>query len=143
MHVPNVMIFQLESGERRLFIVGFYHFPYGALTIESFIVAISQGPCRSDLKVYIDFNADLAFLEGNRHVEEILASISTTVLEDMSTHFLPFCKDWSWDGRIWCMHLQAREGSPQTDYLLGMDCPMFQNVSIWDPLHNSEHYTVL
>ena len=101
------MGFQLESGGRSLFIVKYYHFPDGALTIESVIVTISQGLCRYDLKVAIDFNADLAVLEGNRHVEEILVSISTTVMEDMSTHLLPFCKDWARDDRTWCMHLQG------------------------------------
>ena len=67
-----------------MFIVRCYLFPDGALTIESFDVSISQDPCRSALQMVGDLNADLAVLEGNRHVEEILESISTTVLEDVS-----------------------------------------------------------
>ena len=67
------MRFQLNSGGRRLFIVRCYIFPYGALTIKFFVMAISQGPCGSALQVDGDFNADLAVLEGNRHVKEILA----------------------------------------------------------------------
>ena len=65
--------FQLESDGRRLFIVKCYLFPDGSLTIESVVMAISQGPCGSALQVDGDFNADLAVLEGNRHVKEILA----------------------------------------------------------------------
>ena len=137
------MSFQLESGERRLFIVGCYLFPDGALTIESFSVAISQNPFRSALQIVSDLNADLVVLEGNRHVEEILESISTTVLEDISTHFLPFCKAWAQDERKFFMYLQGIEGQPQTDYLLGMDCPLFKNLYVWDPCHNSDHYMVL
>ena len=95
MHVPNVMSFQLESGGRRVFIVRCYLFPDGALTIENVFVVISQGLFGSDLQVAGDFNADLAVLEGNRHVEYILVSISTTFLENMSAHFLPFCKSWA------------------------------------------------
>ena len=63
------MIFQLESGERRLFIFRCYLFSEGALTIESVVVAIIQVPCGSALQVDGNFNADLAVLEGNRHVE--------------------------------------------------------------------------
>ena len=109
------MSFQLESGGRIFFIVRCYIFSYGPLTIESVIVAISQGPCRSDLQVADDFNADLAVLEGNRHIEEILASISTTVLEYISAHFLPLCKNWARDGSKWCMHFKGIEGRYQTD----------------------------
>ena len=61
----------------------------------------------------------------------------------MSTHFLPFFKYWAQDVRTWCMHLQGRYGRPQTDHLLGMDWNLLQNVSIWNPLHNFDHYMVL
>ena len=95
------MSFQLDSVGKRLFIFRCYIFPYGALTIKSFFVAIRQGPCGSALQVASDVNADLVVLEGNRHVDDILASISTTVLEYMSAHFLTFRKYWARDGRTW------------------------------------------
>ena len=53
------------------------------------------------MQVNGDFNADLAVLEGKRYVEEILASIPTTALEDISAHFLPCRKAWARDGRTW------------------------------------------
>ena len=31
----------------------------------------------------------------------------------------------------------------QTDYILVIDRRLFQNVSVWDPLHNSDHYMIL
>ena len=30
-----------------------------------------------------------------------------------------------------------------TDYLLGTDHHLFQNISVWDPQHNYDHYIVL
>ena len=29
------------------------------------------------------------------------------------------------------------------DHILGTDCCLFQNVSVWDPRHNIYHYLVL
>ena len=110
----------MDSGVRMLFLVRCYIFPDGALKIESVVVAIIQGPCRSALQVAGGFNADLTVLEGNHHVEDILASLSATVLEEMSAQFLPFCKYWAWERRAWCMHLQGREGRPHTDYFIGI-----------------------
>ena len=37
----------------------------------------------------------------------------------------------------------GREVRSQTDYILGTDRNIFLNVSIWDPMHNSDHYLVL
>ena len=31
----------------------------------------------------------------------------------------------------------------RTDYILGTDCRLFGNFSVWDPRHNSDHYMVL
>ena len=31
----------------------------------------------------------------------------------------------------------------RTDYILGTDCRLFGNVSVWDPRHKSDHYMVL
>ena len=61
----------------------------------------------------------------------------------MSAHFPPFFKDWAQGVRAWCMNLQWIEGRPRTDYLLGMDFPLFQNVSVWEPQHKYDHYMVL
>ena len=31
----------------------------------------------------------------------------------------------------------------RTYYILGTDCHLFWNVSVWDPRHNTDHYMVL
>ena len=36
-----------------------------------------------------------------------------------------------------------RELRSQTDYILGIDCRLFRNVTVQDPYHNSYHYLVL
>ena len=38
---------------------------------------------------------------------------------------------------------EGREVRSRTDYILGMDCRLFGNVSVRDPRHNSDHYMVL
>ena len=38
---------------------------------------------------------------------------------------------------------EGREAKSRTYYILGTDCRLFWNVSIWDPRHNSYHYMVL
>ena len=38
---------------------------------------------------------------------------------------------------------EGREVRSRTDYILGMDCRLFGNVSVRHPRHNSDHYMVL
>ena len=38
---------------------------------------------------------------------------------------------------------QGREVRFRTDYILGSDCQIFQNVAAQDPRHNSGHYVVM
>ena len=38
---------------------------------------------------------------------------------------------------------KGREVRSRTDYILGTDRRLFGNVSVRDPRHNSNHYTVL
>ena len=38
---------------------------------------------------------------------------------------------------------EGREVQSWTDYILGTDCHLFGNNSVWDPRHNSDHYMVL
>ena len=38
---------------------------------------------------------------------------------------------------------EGREVQYRTDYILGTDYRLFENVSVQDPRHNSDHYTVL
>ena len=38
---------------------------------------------------------------------------------------------------------EEREVQYYTDYILGTDQPLFEKVSVRDPMHNSDHYLVL
>ena len=41
------------------------------------------------------------------------------------------------------MVIQRREVRSQMDYILGSNRRIFQNVAVWDPRNNSEHYMVM
>ena len=88
-------------------------------------------------------NTNLADPEGERRKDDIVATIMTEELEDMSEHFLPRRLPWCRDGRTWSMLRKGREVRSRTDYILETDHRLFRNVSIQDPRHNSDHYMVL
>ena len=50
----------------------------------------------------------------------------------MGLHFLPQSKPWLQDMCTWSMSRDEREVRSRTDYTLGIDFIMFQDVSIWD-----------
>ena len=64
-------------------------------------------------------------------------------LEDMSSHFLPRKKPCLKDGRTLVMRRGGWEVRSRTDYILGKDSSMLQNVAVQDSRHNTEHYLVL
>ena len=61
----------------------------------------------------------------------------------MSVHFLLRRRLWFWDGQTWSMIRAGKEVKSRTDYILGIDCHLFWNVSVRYPRHNSDHYMVL
>ena len=54
-------------------------------------------------------------------------------------HFFPSIRAWCWDHRTWSMRRQGIVVRSWTEYILGSDRQIFQNVAIWDPRHNSDH----
>ena len=90
-----------------------------------------------------DLNTNLAAPEGWARDEGVAATMSEEVLEDMIGHFLQRNKLWLKDGRIWAMHRGGREVRSRTDYILGIDSRLFQNVVVRDARHNKDHYLVL
>ena len=83
-----------------------------------------------------DFNGDLVIPEGRECVEEIVVELASTGLEEMSYHFLPRCKYWSRDGQTLIMRRVNIVVRSRTDYLLGTDLRLYQNVSLQDTRHN-------
>ena len=91
---PNVVSFQLATGERRWYIVGCYLAPDDTLTIESVVVALKERPRGARLLVAGDFNVNLAEPEGDRRGEDIAAAMATEGLEYMLAHFLLLRSSW-------------------------------------------------
>ena len=86
---PNVMGFQVATGEQRWYIVGAYVAPEDQATRETVVAAIGRQPRGAELMVAGDFNADITAPEGNRRAENIAMDLATAGLEDMAQHFMP------------------------------------------------------
>ena len=74
---PNVVGFQLATGERRWYIVGCYLFPDNTSAIESLVADLKEQPRGAELMVAGDFNVKLPEPEGYWRGEEIVAMLST------------------------------------------------------------------
>ena len=61
----------------------------------------------------------------------------------MSAHFLPRHKPWFRYGRTWNILRGGREIRSRTDYILGTDRRLIQNMAVRDARHNIYHYLVL
>ena len=86
---PNLIGFQLATGEWRWYIVGCYLAPDDILTIESVVEALREQSKVLELLVAGDLNINLAALEGDRREEDSGTTITTDGQEDMAPHFLP------------------------------------------------------
>ena len=108
-------------------------------SVERIITAINQQPCGDSLLVAVDLNSNVEALEGNLREEDIKEAMENASMEDMNAHFLPQCKSWAWYGQKCYIHRQRSYVCSRKDYFLGMDLCMFQNVSVQDSWHNSDH----
>ena len=86
---PNVMGFQLATGEQQWYIVGAYVAPKDEVTMETVVAAIGRKPPGTELVVAGDFNVDIMAPEGNRRAENIVTDLATAGVEDMAQHFMP------------------------------------------------------
>ena len=64
-------------------------------------------------------------------------------MEDMDSHFLCRYLLRTRDDLTWSILRLVQEVRYRTDYILGMDHRMYQNVAVRDPRHNMEHCLVL
>ena len=140
---PNVIGFQLVTGVRRCYIVGFYPAPEDTSTVERVIEALRSRPRGAELLLAGYFNVNLAAPERDRRAEDIATTLATEGLEDTAKHFLPQESRWCRDQRTWGVIRKGREVRYRTDYILGTDRRLFRNVAVRDPQHNSDHYMVL
>ena len=64
-------------------------------------------------------------------------------LEDMSGKFFPRHKPLLKDSRTWAMYRGGWEVISQTNYIMGIDSHLLQNVAVRDARHNTEYYLVM
>ena len=140
---PNVMGFQVATGERRWYIVGAYVAPEDEVTMETVVAAIGRKPRGAEMMVAGDFNVDITAPEGNRRTENIATDLAMAGLEDMAQHFMPRRRQWNRDRQTWDMRRKGQVVWSRTDYILGTNRRLFKNVAVRDPRHNSDHYMVL
>ena len=114
-HGSNIASFQMDMGERRWFIVGCHLAPYNASYIEQVVGATGQRPHRDNLMMVVDFNADIADLEGNTQDEAFVVVLSDAGLKEMYSNFLPRRIPWAWDGLTWSMIRKGKEVWYQMD----------------------------
>ena len=128
------MVFQVAMGERRWHVVGAYIAPEDKVTMEVVIHAIRRKPPGAELMVAGDFNVDILAPEGRR-AENIATDLATAGVEDMAQHFMPRGRRWCRDRRTWDMRRQGQVVRSRSDYILGTDRRLFQNVAVRDPRH--------
>ena len=75
-----------------------------------------------------NFNGYLANPEGRECVEGIVVALAIDGLEDTIDHLLPRRKPWLRDGRTLIMRRVDSVVGSQTNYLLGLDLRMYQNI---------------
>ena len=93
---------------------------------------IRQRPQGSALVVFGNLNNDLAAPEGQDWDKGMEVYTEEEGLEGMSGHFLPFHKLCLKYVCTWAMHQGGRGVRSRTDYILGTDSYLFQNVVVWD-----------
>ena len=106
-------------------------------------MAIDHQTIGTEILVVRNFNTDLEFPDVYEYGKAIATAMATEGLEDMVEHFLPHKLPLTKYVRTWSMLHSGQEVRSWMDYILGMERHMFQNVSIWDPRNNTNHYMVL
>ena len=86
---PDVISFEVATGARRWYIIGYYLAPNDAETIEWVVTALGDKPRGTALIVAGDLNTDLGDTENDRRGSEIAAVMTEAGVEDMTAHFLP------------------------------------------------------
>ena len=126
----NVVGFQLETGERRWYIISCFLAPNDTLKIENAAAALKDLPRGAKVLVAGDLNANLDQTEGYQTEKEIAATLTATILKGMPSHFLMRWSPQFWDGKTWSMVQLGREVRYQTDYILETDRHILRNVAV-------------
>ena len=82
---------------------------------------------------------------SGRHItaEAISDKLVAVGLMNMGVHLLPHRKPWLKDRSMWIIQRDGQEVRSRTDYILGTDRRLFQDVAAWDTRQYLGHYMVL
>ena len=86
---------------------------------------------------------DLELTGGNERIGAIISEMATKGIENMTENFPPHKIPWTWDGRTWSMLRCVQDLRSRTEYILGTDRRLFQNLAVKEPWHNTNNYMVL
>ena len=140
---PDVMSFEVATGERRWYIIRCYLAPDDTKTIERVVTALGDRPKGTALVVAGDLNTDLEDSESDRRGTYIAAVMTMAGVEHMTAHFLPRKRRWGRERRTCSMVREGKVVRSRTDYIIGIDRNLFRNVSVRDPRHNTNHFMVV
>ena len=104
---------------------------------------MAERPRGKELVVAGDLNVDLKKAGGRGRDEDIAVAVATEGLENIAGQYLPIRRAWCRDRRTWAAVRQGRVVRSLTDYILGSERQIFQNMAVWDPRHNSDHFMVV
>ena len=82
--------------------------------------------------VVVDFNTDMAALEGREQDKVIAVVLEEESMEDRSGHFPPCQKPWLKDGSTWAMHRGNWEVTYHINYILGTYSCLLQKIAVQD-----------
>ena len=95
------MSFEVETGARRWYIIGYYLAPDDTSVIECVVTALGDRPKGTALVVAGDLNTDLEDAESDRRGTEIVAAMTEEGVEDMTAHYLPRKHRWRRERPTW------------------------------------------
>ena len=142
-HGSNVTSFNMESGERRWFVVGCYFPPQTAPQLQR----VSNFPLASHpkgLHCWYPETSTMTWLYQRGKPKRNISwqnwhQPAQMTCQRTSSH----ATKWALDGRAWCMLRMVWGVQYWKDYLLGTYLRLSQNVPVWDPHNNLYHRMVL
>ena len=114
-----------------------YLAPFKNTTIWYVVAAMVEWPRGAELIFLGELNVDLERTGGQRIDKEVAVAVVTMGHMYISTQFLPRRRAWNGYQWTWAVVKQGREMRSRTDYILGSDRQIFQNVAVQEPQHNS------
>ena len=139
----TVIACQLETGNRRWYIIGCYLAPGDDTTILDVEAAMAERLMGKELIFAGKFNVDLEKTGGWGRDKEIAAAVVMAGLEDLAGHFLLRRRACFKDRRMWEVVSQGKVVRYQTEYILGSERRIFQNMAVRDLRQKSDHIMVL